>query len=309
MDGTSVTAATVTVKVDGITTTFVADGGDTGGGASNVTLATHVANFVNTTYAALGVTATTDGGSTVIFTGLAAGGAVIEQGATSIVSNHDWYLGSNNIANAAGAGDTLTAGSGVNAFLGATSTSPLGAGDTINLKDGGAVSVSDLVGLGANNTVNLGSATAPFGSAAYAQAILFETGAATGTTSAGAYALTTINGADGLGSYGHLSMVFDNATTEVFNSAPLNVSSATSVASALDIAVAYASTMSGAANKGEIDWFQYGGNTYLVEAVEGSTTHTALAATDQVVVLTGIVDLSGANFSATIHALAFPGMA
>jgi hypothetical protein len=48
-----------------------------------------------------------------------------------------------------------------------------------------------------------------------------------------------------------------------------------------------------------VEWFQYQGNTYVVEAVNNATsgsgaTHTALGANDAVVKLTGLVDLSHA---------------
>jgi hypothetical protein len=47
---------------------------------------------------------------------------------------------------------------------------------------------------------------------------------------------------------------------------------------------------------GVIDWFQYSGNTYLVEAINpgsAAASHAALAATDAVVEITGLVNLSG----------------
>jgi hypothetical protein len=44
-----------------------------------------------------------------------------------------------------------------------------------------------------------------------------------------------------------------------------------------------------------VDWFQYGGDTYLVEAVNSGSSnaaHGGLAANDIVVKLTGLVDMS-----------------
>ena len=48
------------------------------------------------------------------------------------------------------------------------------------------------------------------------------------------------------------------------------------------------------ANTGVIDWFQYGGNTYVVEAINTTgtaATHAALAATDEVIKIVGLVSL------------------
>jgi hypothetical protein len=51
-----------------------------------------------------------------------------------------------------------------------------------------------------------------------------------------------------------------------------------------------------AANTGVIGWFQFSGNTYLVEAINttaSAAAHATLAATDQVVDVAGFVNLSG----------------
>ena len=51
-------------------------------------------------------------------------------------------------------------------------------------------------------------------------------------------------------------------------------------------------------NTGVIDWFQYGGNTYLVEAVNfaaSAAAHAALAATDEIIKIVGLVSLEGAK--------------
>jgi hypothetical protein len=52
------------------------------------------------------------------------------------------------------------------------------------------------------------------------------------------------------------------------------------------------------AHTGVIDWFQYGGNTYLVEAVNfaaNAAAHAALAATDEIIKIVGLVSLEGAS--------------
>jgi hypothetical protein len=94
-------------------------------------------------------------------------------------------------------------------------------------------------------------------------------------------------------------IVFNNATTEVLAGASaVNVSSATSLAHAFDTAAAAAATSQGgqiAANTGVIDWFQYNNNTYIVEAINSTgnqAAHSALAATDEVIKIVGLVSLS-----------------
>ena len=47
-----------------------------------------------------------------------------------------------------------------------------------------------------------------------------------------------------------------------------------------------------AANTGVIAWFQYSGNTYVIEAINttsGAAAHTTLTATDEVVKIVGLV--------------------
>jgi hypothetical protein len=51
---------------------------------------------------------------------------------------------------------------------------------------------------------------------------------------------------------------------------------------------------------GLLDWFQFGGNTYLVEAVNSTTAaaaHAALGTNDIVVKITGIVDAKHIDFA------------
>ena len=103
-------------------------------------------------------------------------------------------------------------------------------------------------------------------------------------------------------------IVFNNAISEILaGTSAVNVSSATSLAHALDLAAASAASFQGgtiAAHSGVIDWFQYGGNTYVVEAInDGATaaTHNALAATDEVLKIVGLVSLTTESLS--LHTL------
>ena len=105
-----------------------------------------------------------------------------------------------------------------------------------------------------------------------------------------------------------VSIVFDNAPTEILAqpaaSNQVDVSSAPMLQYAWDMAVASASaSQSGDVippNTGVIDWFEYGGNTYVVEATNPTSspeTQTTLTLADTYVEIVGSVDLSGAQLS------------
>jgi hypothetical protein len=207
-----------------------------------------------------------------------------------------------------GAVETVFAG-GSNDVFNLTSTSNMQARLT------GAGASVGATGLGANDVINYLAASSTSNSNVDTVAI-YLTGTVTGGTSA-SYNFTTIN---------NLAAVVANATlanpnplanqTLIFNNGSalesfigqVNVASATTLAQALDLAASTAALSVQAhtaaagkmnANTGIIDWFQFGGNTYIVEANNGATaaTHTALGATDVVVKLTGLVDLHAATFS------------
>ena len=80
--------------------------------------------------------------------------------------------------------------------------------------------------------------------------------------------------------------------TSTFTSTKLDVSAATTLAAALDLAAA----TNVSANDAAVKWFQFGGDTYVVQDL---STNTALAATDVVVKLVGAQDLSTATLSGT----------
>jgi len=114
-------------------------------------------------------------------------------------------------------------------------------------------------------------------------------------------------GATSTGHYHVNSLTFGTQTQQVsinfdtlsdsFAGAAVTVSLAVSEPQALDLAAA--ATGSLAAGSAKLEWFQYGGNTYLVEVTNAgaASTHTALAATDYVVKLAGLVDLSAGSFN------------
>jgi hypothetical protein len=257
-------------------------------------------------------------------------------GAGDIISVTD-STGPGSTILAGGAGDTISVDTGINSIGSGTValgvTGGLGATDTVNLADGGA----DFVWLGANSLVNLAKDTLNghvFGTDV-SNATVKVTNDLTGVTSSGVVAgtatahgtgLETINGAATIGANGSLTINIDNVNvsggtlTQAWAGgseagALVNVQSATSLANALDIAAAQSviyDAQHGAANTsvvggvaelngstGLLDWFQYGGNTFIVEAINNTSTlghngaaaHTALTISDAVVELTGLVNL------------------
>jgi hypothetical protein len=130
------------------------------------------------------------------------------------------------------------------------------------------------------------------------------TGDLTGATTQGG---TSTSGIEivGINTQGSPPIIeFNNAATETFLSSQVNVTPATSLAQALDIAAADASaSQSGGAIPGDtgvIDWFQYGGNTYLVEDINSTSApaeQTALTTTDAAAYVVGILDLSAAQLT------------
>lgn len=224
--------------------------------------------------------------------------------------------GANTITAANGDGAVITIGSSLYASGGVTITSATGAGASITIKSAsttntlavtasgngdlidlslyttGAITANSTVtALGTGNTVKLGTGTdathllnVVVGTNAnatfyggYAQ--LDVSNATAGTTSSGSYKLTTVNT---VLSTDKIKLV--DKGTEVFNASPVDVSSATSVGAALDLAA-----VAGDGTNGNISWFQYGGNTYLVE---DNSASTSLASGDVIVKFVGAVDLS-----------------
>lgn len=109
-------------------------------------------------------------------------------------------------------------------------------------------------------------------------------------------AITTINNAVDDGAAG-TQLLLDNVANHSFNAAAVNLGStagaiAFSRAAALDLAASQAGVI--AAHSAVLEWFQWGGNTYLVDAVNASDSaaaHTQLTSTDVVVQLSGLVNI------------------
>ncbi len=264
----------------------------------------------------LTVVATGNGDTITEQNGSTAGGSITASGNTDTINA---AKGANTIT-ATGTGDTINLGvvwTGTS-ITEAQTIHASGAGDIITFAtkaaDGTAVTWAaastvdggnSSTGIGANGTVNFGNNIAS-GTASSSETVAITgdlTGATTsgGTSTTGIAMITLGNVVDGKGD----QIVFHNAASEVLaRTSAVNVSSATSLAHAFDMAAAAAASQSGgkiAADTGVIDWFQYGGNSYLVEAINttaSSATHPALTATDEVVKITGLVCLTGESLAA-----------
>jgi hypothetical protein len=231
-----------------------------------------------------------------------------DAGHLAVVANQNGLtiLGSTGgfVLTAGGTGDTISVGSDSSESLG-SATAPLGADDTINVGDAANPGGIADMWVGSNATVNLTPG---------ATAVLYLQGDVTGAMSAGTYALTTITGAAGAGV--NLTLHFYNETTGAWAggssvNSQVSEGTATSLANALDIAAGQAAALdqefNGGANTttttisgqfaikgstGLVDWFQYGGNTYLVEinnTAIAAASHTALGTHDVIVEFVGIV--------------------
>jgi len=85
----------------------------------------------------------------------------------------------------------------------------------------------------------------------------------------------------------------DTAGTEVFNAAKLALGDTAVFQDYANAAIATNTAQGG------ISWFQYGGNTYVVQEAGANTSSSFTNATDFIVKLTGLVDLSTASFDTT----------
>ena len=280
-----------------------------------------------------GLLTATASGSHDTITILNGGSAIIANGAGDTIATGD---GTNTIT-ANGAGDSITIGSTNNgnaAFSPVQTIHASGAGDTITFSatgadgvnntftgastvDGGVVGIVPQ-GIGVDSTVTFGN-----NAGAGAGQLVYLTGDLTGAIATGNYDYTTLNNVVHSAVIGtaYDQIDFNNVgvSTEHFavnnlanyyNStgaadSQVNVATATSLANALNIAAAEDASSQGpkaqiALNTGVIDWFQYAGNTYIVEANNATTAaaaHAALGTGDEVVKVTGLVDLSNMAFT------------
>jgi S-layer protein len=284
------------VKATG-STTITANGNGTvisqaatGTGAVTITSANGVGNVITLGDGANTITAANGNGTSI----------TVGTGANSITAAGDGTVINIGSAKVAQAGPVSVTANGAGASITVKSllTTPTaqslaitatGSGDTVDLS-GYASNASASVTVGNNSTVKIGAGSVgnvlnvTVGTKANVTffggyANLDVSGATAGSTSSGSYKLTTVNT---VLSTDKITLV--NRGTEVFNSAPVDVSSATTVGAALDLASASIDP-----THSNISWFQYGGDTYLVE---DNSTSAALASGDVVVKFVGAVDLS-----------------
>jgi S-layer protein len=167
----------------------------------------------------------------------------------------------------------------LNLLSAATNTITLG---TIATNTAGIVNIV-AAGTG-NDTITTGVGSHTVTTAAGTDSIVVTASVAAAITSDAAIKLTTIN--DWAASD---ALTFTIGATNTFTTAAINVTAATTLLGALDIAVV------GAGNTNNlITWFQLGGNTYIVNHTGASSD---LAATDVVVKLIGTFDLSDETFA------------
>ena len=245
---------------------------------------------------------------------LTASGAsnVIDLGSTSVAAG-----AGASVITANGASDKITVGGAGDYTIVAT-----GANDTFNVASGAGVAT---ITVGSNATVNLGTAN----TANNGGEVIKVQAAVTGATADAAFAKTTISFATGVAATGTkidftniaggagdtFTMLGDanqdgNATAAEVALSQVNVASATSLTEALNMAANYANLVTAQGNdlaasllvatRAQVDWFQYGGDTYVVAMVNSTgaaAQQTGLDAGDIVVKLVGQHDLTGATFT------------
>jgi hypothetical protein len=201
-----------------------------------------------------------------------------------------------NVIVANGAGDTFNIGNAYTDAVGGAggyTITATGNGDKVVFSAMHNTLSTVTVGSGATVTLGKGNET------------IVVKGDVTGGTTSGAFSETVINHATA-GSGEHID--FTDPTLTQLWMGQVNVATATTLAQALDLAANYSALtqVQGAApavsagllaaNASSIDWFQFGGDTYIVEAVNNTgaaAAQTALDANDIVVKVVGLVDLSG----------------
>lgn len=199
--------------------------------------------------------------------------------AISISGSGTVYLDANNN------GDTIKLGTG------ASTVSATGSGDTIVF--GNQVSGSSSVTVGADATVTFGTT-----SNTHTEDVILTANTVTGTTSGGNFNITVLSGVTATGY--ELVSSSNNAVGALdhVTSTAVDVAAVGTLAQALD-AVSALNTAT-ATGQNYWHWFEFGGNTYVVDNVGTGSALTAMGAHDSVIEITGLVNLS--NIHATLAA-------
>ena len=240
-------------------------------------------------------TSDTFNGNTITYTGLTikggtGGDTIINHAANGVITEGATASTLVNVLVVTGSGATIndaaSAGNDVISLYGANDAATLGSGaSTVNVSSNPAT--SDVV------TVNLVS-----GAGATVTDSLLYASAAGNQTASTTYDLVTLGGT---------ALHANNLAFSAQIATPAGaLGAATSVASAQTfdqaVFVALGGTMGGAASTttthaiNTVDWFQYAGNTYIVDA-GGTAPGTGAAATAEVVKVVGVVDLSHATIA------------
>lgn len=224
----------------------------------------------------------------------ATGGAVTYTGGSGI----DTITGSN------GKNNVVSLGGGDNSY---TSTGVAG-NNTVTADDGDNTIVVDGTG---NNTVTLGSGanTVTLGSGQNTLTITTDTDDADNITVAAPTSANTYSTITGLAKNDVLT--FANKGTEIWldttDATPITGGTATKAQIQLNTATALfadyinAATVADGSTNGVFSWFQFGGNTFVVQ--DKSAGSSFVSGTDIIVKLTGLVDLSTATLSAAANTI------
>jgi hypothetical protein len=193
-----------------------------------------------------------------------------------------------------GAGtDSVTAGASAKVTVGAAGfgadTIVVGANSTVDLAGGNNAAIG--VTVGANSTVL-------FNATPNALDTINVTAAVTGATASGSFAQTTLVGPGVYSNNVHLTFAGSSNTGADVSTGFVNVAGQTTLAGALNLA-ASESNAGGTAASGTnyYSWFQYQGNTYVVDHVGGGAKAESLTAADHVVEIVGLYNLN--NFATT----------
>jgi S-layer protein len=267
--GTAVTYDAGTLAIAGIENVTIASGSASGFTSNNIDLTDANARTLTITGSqALDVSFVGSFGTVGATTGVSTIDASAATGAITLNTTN---------VNAVTAGLTVTTGSGADVLT-------FAAGATITTGAG-----NDTVTLGGASTVDLGAGNDTVTTSASASTITGGAGTDSFvvTASVGAANMTTITDA----AAGD-SITFVNHGAELFNATKVNVAAATTLTDALNLAAAG----DGGTTNSIISWFQYGGNTYIVEDNSAAAT---FGAADIVVKLNGTIDLSTAAGAGT----------
>lgn len=184
------------------------------------------------------------------------------------------------LAFASGFGNTTAPQTGVTSIDGSAATGAL----SINLANVVPATAGLSVKTGAGNDTIIVSATGGTITTGAGKDVVDVKGVAAGSTSAPI--ITTITDF----TVGQDKLTLKDQGTETFAATKVNVDTATALFGGTVNALDLAATANGGVNAA-ITWFQYAGDTYVVQDL--STSMTAFTANDIVVKLTGLVDLSG----------------